>query len=188
MSFLTMIWISLAASTASKQLIVVQWPTVVEVMAGEEVVLYCDIAELYSHCSSVTWLRVIAGNATVSLTNTVQTHPKGTRVCSAVIRNSTVQDSSMYYCVVVDNRFPHIGNGSRVIVKEPSLLPVIDILIPLIIRGPLIPLQCVVTGVRASQTSRKQIQLTAEQWYKRAECMCVVEFRGQLYNQSLQTH
>ncbi|KAL0165634.1 hypothetical protein M9458_037478, partial [Cirrhinus mrigala] len=65
--------------------------------------------------------------------------------------------------------------------------PVIDILTPLIRNGPLVPIQCVVNGVKASQVhikekgqpvltnvnddaiqiTRNQILITAEEWERR---------------------
>ncbi|CAM4634211.1 unnamed protein product [Leuciscus chuanchicus] len=191
-------------------------------MAGEDVILKCNIVELYSPCSTVAWLRVIPENATISLTDRLQIDPhhlsnQWTSICTAVITNSTVHDSSMYYCAAVQSRFAHIGNGSRVIVKakEHTVFPVIDILTPLIPNGPLVPLHCVVTGVESSQIhmswavdrrkekgqailthgndggiqiTRNQILITAEEWDRKVKCVCVVKFRGQLYTKTLQRH
>ncbi|XP_043074207.1 uncharacterized protein LOC122324077 [Puntigrus tetrazona] len=218
--WLVMIWVSHTVGTANKAFIVTQWPTVAEVMAGEEVVLKCNIVELYAPCSTVAWLRVVPGNATISLTDRLQIVPhhssnQASSICTAVITNSTVRDSSTYYCAAVQGRFAHIGNGSRVFVKERTVFPVIDILTPLITNGPLVPLQCVVNGVEASgvrvfwtvegrkekgqpvlthgndgaiRTFRNQILVTAEEWERKAQCVCVVEFGGQLYTKTLQPH
>ncbi|XP_073677403.1 uncharacterized protein [Garra rufa] len=187
-------------------------------MAGEDVVLKCNIAELYSPCSTVAWLRVIPENATITLTDRLQIDPhhsskKSSSICTGVIANSTVLDSSTYYCAAVHSRFAHIGNGSRVIVKERTVLPVIDILTPLITNGLLVPIQCVVNGVEASrvqmfwtvdgrkekgqpvlshgndgdiQIARNQILITAKEWERMVQCVCVVEFGGQLYTKTLQ--
>ncbi|XP_077052631.1 uncharacterized protein LOC143702552 [Siphateles boraxobius] len=220
MSIWLMIWVSLTVGTATKQFIVTQWPTVAEVMAGEDVILKCNIVELYSPCSTVAWLRVIPKNATMSLSDRLQIDPhylssQWTSICTAVITNSTVHDSSMYYCAALKSRFAHIGNGSRVIVKEHTVFPGIDILTPLIPNSPLVPLHCVVTGVEASQIHmswaierrkekgkavlthgndggiqiiRNQIVITAEEWDRKVKCVCVVKFRGQLYTKTLQQH
>ncbi|XP_048059744.1 uncharacterized protein LOC125276287 isoform X1 [Megalobrama amblycephala] len=218
--WLMVIWLSLTVGTAKELFIVTQWPTVAEVMVGEDVILKCNIVELYSACSTIAWLRVIPENATISLTDRLQIDPHHssnhwTSICSAVITNSTVHDSGMYYCAAVQSRFAHIGNGSRVIVKEHTVFPVIDIFTPLIPNGSLVPLHCVVTGVEASQVqlswavegrkekgqrvlthgndgaiqiTRNQILITAEEWDRMVECMCVVEFGGQLYTKTLQRH
>ncbi|XP_042633134.1 uncharacterized protein LOC122148873 [Cyprinus carpio] len=215
--WLMMIWVSHTMGTATKPFIVTQWPTVAEVMAGEDVILNCNIVELYSPCSTVTWLKVIPENATISLTDRLQMDPHHSSnqcngVCTAVITNSTVHDSSMYYCAAVQSRFAHIGNGSRVIVKEHTVFPVIDILTPLFTNGPLVPLLCVVNGAEASrvhmswtvegrkekglpvltngnagaiQITRNQILITAEEWERKVQCVCVVEFGGQLYTKTL---
>lgn len=215
-----MIWVTHTVGTGTKPFIVTQWPTVAEVMAGEDVILNCNIVELYSSCSTVAWLKVIPENATISLTDRLQIHPhyssnQWTSICTAVITNTTVHDSSMYYCAAVHSRFAHIGNGSRVIVKEHTVFPVIDILTPLITNGPSVPLQCVVKGVEASQVhvfwtvegkkekgqpvlthgndgviqiTRSQILMTAEEWERKVQCVCVVQFGGQLYNKTLQPH
>lgn len=112
--------------------IVTQWPMVAEVMAGENVVLKCNIVELYSSCSTVAWLRINSENATISLTNRLQmdTHNSESvqSICTAVITNSTVHDSSIYYCAAVHGRFAHIGNGSRVIVKGEIKIIIISLL------------------------------------------------------------
>ncbi|XP_056110530.1 uncharacterized protein LOC130087975 [Rhinichthys klamathensis goyatoka] len=219
-TWLMMIWVSLTMGTATKAFIVTQLPTVAEVMAGEDVILKCNIVELYSPCSTVAWLRVIPENATISLTDRLQIDPhhssnQWTSICTAVITNSTVHDSSMYYCAAVQSRFAHIGNGSRVIVKEHTVFPVIDILTPLIPNGLLVPLHCVVTGIEASQIhmswaverrkekgqavlthgnnggiqiTRNQILITAEEWDRKVKCVCVVKFRGQIYTKTLQRH
>ncbi|XP_051948587.1 uncharacterized protein LOC127619674 [Xyrauchen texanus] len=136
--------------------IVTQWPTVAEVMAGEDVILKCNIVELYLPCSTVVWLRVIPENATISPTDRVQIYPhhssnKWTNICTSVITNSTVKDSGLYYCATVHGRFAHFGNGSRVIVKEHTVFSDIEILSPLIQSSHLVPLQCVVTRVESSQ-------------------------------------
>ncbi|XP_073787814.1 uncharacterized protein isoform X2 [Danio rerio] len=217
--WLLMIWVSHAMGSVTEPSIVTQWPMVAEVTAGEDVVLKCNIIELYSSCSAVTWLRVNSENATISLTNRLQMDAHNSEsvksICTAVITNSTVQDSSIYYCAAVHGRFAHIGNGSRVIVKEHTVLPVIDILTPLIKNAPLVPLQCVVTGAKSSQVqmhwsvegrkekgqavlrhgndgavqiSRNQILITAEQWERKIQCVCVVELGGQIFTKSLQTH
>ncbi|KAL1255697.1 hypothetical protein QQF64_013758 [Cirrhinus molitorella] len=216
--WLMMIWVSHTAGTATKPFIVTQWPTVAEVMAGEDIVLKCNIAELYSPCSTVAWLRVIPENATITLTNRLQidshhSSNQWTSICTGVIANATVHDSSMYYCAAVQSRFAHIGNGSRVIVKERTVFPVIDILTPLITNGPWVPIQCVVNGVEASrvhmfwtvegrkkkgqpvlthgndgdiQIARNQILITAEEWERMVQCVCVVGFGGHLYTKTLQ--
>ncbi|KAK2887230.1 hypothetical protein Q8A67_015458 [Cirrhinus molitorella] len=187
-------------------------------MAGEDIVLKCNIAELYSPCSTVAWLRVIPENATITLTNRLQidshhSSNQWTSICTGVIANATVHDSSMYYCAAVQSRFAHIGNGSRVIVKERTVFPVIDILTPLITNGPWVPIQCVVNGVEASrvhmfwtvegrkkkgqpvlthgndgdiQIARNQILITAEEWERMVQCVCVVGFGGHLYTKTLQ--
>ncbi|XP_067282616.1 uncharacterized protein [Pseudorasbora parva] len=218
--WLMMIWVSHTVGAGTTPFIVTQWPTVAEVMAGEDVILKCNIVELYSPCSTVAWLKVSPENATISLTNRLRIDHhhlsnQWTNICSAVITNSTVHDSSMYYCAAVQSRFAHIGNGSRVIVKEHTVFPVIDILTPLIPNGHLVPLHCVVTGVRASQVhmswavegrkekgqpilthgndggiqiTRNQILITAEEWSRKVKCVCVVEFGGQRYTKTLQQH
>ncbi|XP_048059745.1 uncharacterized protein LOC125276287 isoform X2 [Megalobrama amblycephala] len=194
--WLMVIWLSLTVGTAKELFIVTQWPTVAEVMVGEDVILKCNIVELYSACSTIAWLRVIPENATISLTDRLQIDPHHssnhwTSICSAVITNSTVHDS------------------------EHTVFPVIDIFTPLIPNGSLVPLHCVVTGVEASQVqlswavegrkekgqrvlthgndgaiqiTRNQILITAEEWDRMVECMCVVEFGGQLYTKTLQRH
>ncbi|XP_051526976.1 uncharacterized protein LOC127425268 isoform X2 [Myxocyprinus asiaticus] len=217
---LLMILLSHAVGKGTMPFIVTQWPTVAEVMAGEDVILKCNIVELYSPCSTVVWLRLIPENATISLTDRVQidlhhSSTKWTNICTAVITSSTVQDSGMYYCATVRGRFAHFGNGSRVIVKEHTVFPFIEILSPLIQSSHLVPLQCVVTRVESSQVhmfwviegrkekaqsmwihrhdgaiplTRSQILLTAEEWEREVRCDCMVEFAGQRYIKTLQRH
>lgn len=106
----------------TKPFIVTQWPKTSEVMVGNDVILHCNIMELYSPCSMVVWLRADSENATISLTNRVQKHPNHSSnhlpsICTALIANLTVKDTGVYYCVAVQGRFAHIGNGSWVVVK-----------------------------------------------------------------------
>nr|XP_055074938.1 uncharacterized protein LOC129454437 isoform X1 [Misgurnus anguillicaudatus]XP_055074939.1 uncharacterized protein LOC129454437 isoform X1 [Misgurnus anguillicaudatus]XP_055074940.1 uncharacterized protein LOC129454437 isoform X1 [Misgurnus anguillicaudatus] len=209
-------WLSFTMETVAKPFIVTQWPRVAEVMAGDDVILHCNIVELYSPCSTVVWLRVDPEKAAISLTDRVQIHPNHpSSVCTALIANSTVHDSGIYYCTAVHGRFAHIGNGSRVVVKEHISFPLIDILSPLIQNSPFVPLQCVVTGVEgfqeyvswaiegrkekgqsvwthrhndAVQITRNQILITDEEWERNVQCVCKVNFMGQNYTKTLKRH
>ncbi|XP_065150469.1 uncharacterized protein [Paramisgurnus dabryanus] len=190
--WLLTVWLSFTMETVAKPFIVTQWPRVAEVMAGDDVILHCNIVELYSPCSTVVWLRVDPEKAAISLTDRVQINPdQPSSVCTALIANSTVHDSE------------HIN------------LPLIDILSPLIQDGPFVPLQCVVTGIEgfqeyvswviegrkekgqsvwthrhndAVQITRNQILITAEEWERNVQCVCKVNFMGQNYTKTLQRH
>ncbi|KAI7804706.1 hypothetical protein IRJ41_016944, partial [Triplophysa rosa] len=218
--WLLIIWLSHTVETVTKPFIVTQWPKMAEVMVGNDIILHCNIMELYSPCSTVAWLRADPESATVSLTDRVQNHPNHssnqlTSICTALIANSTVQDSGVYYCVAVQGRFAHIGNGSRVVVNENIAFPLINILSPLIQNSPLVPLQCVVTGVEGFQVrmswdiegreekgqyirshrndgtiqlTRNQILITAAEWERNVQYVCMVDFVGQRYNKTFQQH
>ncbi len=40
----------------------------------------------------------------------------------------------------------------------------------------------------AIKISRNQILITAEEWERKVQCVCVVEFGGELYTKTLQPH
>lgn len=98
---------------------------------------------------------------------------------------------------------------------EDIALPFFDILSPLIQNSPLIPLQCVVTGIEGFQVrvswniegreekgqyikshrndgtiqlTRNQILITAAEWERNVQCVCFVDFEGQHYNKTFQQH
>ncbi|XP_037391454.1 uncharacterized protein LOC108442976 [Pygocentrus nattereri] len=208
-----LLWLVHAVRTDS---IVTQWPDVVDVTVGNSVTLSCSVMELYSPCSSVAWLRTYPENTTLSKTDTskVTMHSSShgwTEVCSAVITSQTVEDSGMYYCVVVQGKFAHIGNGSRVIVKDPTVSPVVEVISPVSYSASVVPLQCLVTGVLQTQVdvywiidgqqvvghSRwthsenteliiNQLMLSAAEWQSRPACVCVVEYGREVFNKTLQ--
>lgn len=99
--------------------------------------------------------------------------------------------------------------------SEHVAFPIINILSPLIQNSPLVPLQCVVNGVEGFQVrmswniegrkekgqqirshrhdgtiqlTRNQILITAAEWKKKVQCVCMVDFVGQHYNKTFQQH
>ncbi|XP_015462720.3 uncharacterized protein LOC107197760 [Astyanax mexicanus] len=217
-----LLWLVNAVLTDSNPSIVTQWPDVVVVTTGQTVTLNCSVVELYSPCCSVTWLRTYSDNMTLSKTDpskvTIKSSSYGwTEVCSAVISSQTVQDSGMYYCVVVQGKFAHIGNGSRVIVKDPLVSPEVEVTSSVSSSASIVSLQCLVTGVLPAQVRMywllderqvmghthstltytysnapeftiNQLIISAEEWQRHRLCVCVVEYGRDTFNKTLQPH
>ncbi|KAL2080661.1 hypothetical protein ACEWY4_024454 [Coilia grayii] len=140
--------------------IVTQSPDL-EVMSGSTASLQCDIGELYSSCSRVVWLKLDPRKPmTLHVTDRVKevdpndfTDTSWVSVCRATIPHTTVNDAGMYYSVLSQGRFAHVGNGTRLTVTEPesSLLPPSIEVVPPVAYTSMVPLLCVVAGVSPSQ-------------------------------------
>ncbi|KAI4892242.1 hypothetical protein NFI96_028208 [Prochilodus magdalenae] len=162
---------------------------------------------------SVTWLRTYSENMTLSSTETSKVTMRSsshgwTEVCSAVFSSVTVQDSGMYYCAVVQGKFAHIGNGSKVIVKDPTVSPVIEAISPVSTSSSEGSLQCLVTGVLPAQVevywmidgkrvmghthfalskvTINQLLLSSKEWQSQPACVCVVEYGREVFSKTLQ--
>ncbi|CAB1351019.1 unnamed protein product, partial [Coregonus sp. 'balchen'] len=133
--------------------------------------------------------------------------------CSATITNAKVSDSGMYYCLAVHSQMVHTGN-ERVREGNSAEAPTIQIVSSPEVDGFFIPLLCLVLEVVPSQVrvfwlidgreesgltdstwtnnsdsatefTRNQILVQAEEWDRRAEFTCVVEFEGQNITKTL---
>ncbi|XP_074789867.1 immunoglobulin heavy constant epsilon [Oncorhynchus kisutch] len=137
-------------------------------------------------------------------------------MCPVSIYNVAVTDSGIYYCAVIYGQQIYLGNGTTVIVKDGTKAPpTIEILKPLNSYHSSVSLLCLVSGVVPSQVhvfwlidgredsgltestwtdnsdsatefTRNQILVKAEEWDRGAECTCVVEFEGQYINKTVQ--
>uniref|UniRef100_A0AAY4EKP8 Ig-like domain-containing protein n=1 Tax=Denticeps clupeoides TaxID=299321 RepID=A0AAY4EKP8_9TELE len=119
-----------ASTAASTEFIVTQWPAMVRVDSGQSITLKCYVAELYTTCATVTWLktdpiRPQSLNMTKRLQHTDdprQSTYGWSKDCSASISSAQVEDSGMYYCVVAQGHFALVGNGSLVTVTSENFL------------------------------------------------------------------
>lgn len=101
----------------------------VTVASGGSVSLQCDIAELYSFCSHLVWLKLdrhkpmrLQVSDRVNLANpNDSTGASWVNVCQATILEATLDDAGMYYCVLSQGRFAHVGNGTRLTVTGENL-------------------------------------------------------------------
>ncbi|CAB1320884.1 unnamed protein product [Coregonus sp. 'balchen'] len=148
--------------------------------------------------------------------NTTSEEGQRDRVCSATITNAIVSDSGMYYCLAVHSKAVHTGNGSNLIVTESSTeFPTIKIISSSDSDGSSAPLLCLVSGVVPSQVhvfwlidgrkergltdstwtdnsdsatefTRNQILVQAEEWDRGVQCTCVVEFEGNSTTKTVQ--
>ncbi|XP_064873151.1 immunoglobulin epsilon heavy chain-like [Oncorhynchus nerka] len=147
--------------------------------------------------------------------NTTSEVGKRDRVCSATITNALVSDSGMYYCLAVHSKAVHTGNGSNLIITESSTESPNIKIVSSDSDGSSAALLCLVSGVVPSQVhvfwlidgredsgltestwtdnsdsatefTRNQILVQAEEWDRGVQCTCVVEFEGNSINKTLQ--
>ncbi|XP_063042244.1 M1-specific T cell receptor beta chain-like [Engraulis encrasicolus] len=154
-----------AVLAQANSFIVTQSPDV-EVTLGSSASLHCDIGELYSKCSRVVWLKLdprkpMALHMSDRVEKVDQSNGKDitwVSVCRATIPDATMNDAGMYYCVVSQGSFAHVGNGTRLTVTEPvssslhgkELPPSIEIVPPVAYTSAVL-LLCLVSGVHPSQ-------------------------------------
>ncbi|KAL0962267.1 hypothetical protein UPYG_G00337860 [Umbra pygmaea] len=180
--------------------IITQTPEVEMVKTGGTVTLKCNLKELITYCYSVTWMKVDPRTKTITLIQNSNIDDDSSRKnsiadkqCSVTITDIKVRDSGMYYCSVVQSDMIHTGSGSKVIVvteKErsgnstdprpsrsshhqtamapPSLSSWTD------------------NSDSATEFTRNQILVQAEEWDRGAECTCVVEFEGHNITKTVQ--
>ncbi|XP_058260441.1 immunoglobulin kappa light chain-like [Hemibagrus wyckioides] len=135
------------------------------------------------------------------------------KTCTRTIFNAQVQDSGLYYCASAHDKMIFIGNGTRVVVTGPLNLSVV-VYTPVVEEDdPSVLLQCVVmdtvpsqvrvwwlvddeertgwtesgwTGYddSASEYTRAQIRITAEEWSE-ATIECVVNYKNQTVSRTV---
>ncbi|XP_062845265.1 uncharacterized protein LOC134303720 [Trichomycterus rosablanca] len=140
----------------------------------------------------------------------------GEKTCTKTFSNVSVQDSGTYYCVVFSNTIVLVGNGSRVVVTERGPLnPSIVTYTPLEVDGTTVLLQAAVMNVvptqvdvfwiideekrsgwtesgwmgnqdSASEFTRAQIRISAEEWSGAAHVQCVVAWDGRNVSKTLE--
>ncbi|XP_041932823.1 uncharacterized protein LOC121695773 [Alosa sapidissima] len=141
--------------------IVTQSPDVAVVASGGSATLQCDIAELYSWCSHVVWLKLDRRRPMMlQVTDRIKmVNPNDgmdgswVNVCRATLPEVTIDDAGMYYCVLSQGRFAHVGNGTRLMVTESNSTfpsPSIEIISPMAYTS-IVPLLCLVSGISPSQ-------------------------------------
>ncbi|XP_072530795.1 uncharacterized protein [Salminus brasiliensis] len=130
---------------------IIQSPGLVTVPLGGTAILKCELVDLMTRCNAVSWLKLHPRTKQLNATTVVNTEEESKRRCLGVIRNATLSDSGTYHCAAAYTVMLYVGNGSRVIVTEPSRQPTIVLLLPEESAVPNVFLQCLVMGITPSE-------------------------------------
>ncbi|XP_066531612.1 titin-like [Hoplias malabaricus] len=192
---------------------IVQSPAVVKVLAGGRAVLKCNLVDIMALCEHVSWYKLHPRTKELKQSSVVINGPgekKG--LCLGIIYNTTGEDSGAYYCSAAHSIILYTGNGSRLIVKEPSSQPTVELYVSEERDNQDLSLQCVVMGVTpvevcihwdlkhskvtgwiesgwrddsdsASEFTRAHITFPPERGVDEVEC--VVELDGKTFSQTL---
>ncbi|XDV34522.1 hypothetical protein PO909_004676 [Leuciscus waleckii] len=145
------------ASHTTYSFLLSQSPDLTHVSVGDTVQLRCTFENRVSYCySAATWqkLNLRTGKLTPARSGSQTDLPQhDVKTCVFTLTNVSQNDSGLYYCIGQYNSMAIIGNGSRVIVTDHSVVePELSILYsPPETGSSSVPLQCLVTGVVPSQ-------------------------------------
>ncbi|XP_026798212.3 immunoglobulin lambda-1 light chain-like isoform X2 [Pangasianodon hypophthalmus] len=134
--------------------LVFQSPEFISASIGDSFTLKCthDLPIAYCH-SSTSWYKV--NPRTGKLGEVRKSEDKledDKQTCTRTIVNAQVQDSGIYYCTSLHDKFFFIGTGTRVVITDTRLLkPSIVLYTPMEVDTPSVLLQCVVMDVVPSQ-------------------------------------
>ncbi|XP_051526529.1 uncharacterized protein LOC127425005 [Myxocyprinus asiaticus] len=146
-----------------------QLPGLMEVPIGSDINLTCHISDLLISCDRISWFKVSKSTREMKAITVVRAHqsnPTGSQpnihksqLCTGIIPNATLKDSGAYYCSVYYGVLSYVGNGTIVVIMDPSTKPSLTLYISEDNTGAIsnekypsiIPLQCLVMGVVHSQ-------------------------------------
>ncbi|XP_051949385.1 immunoglobulin kappa light chain-like [Xyrauchen texanus] len=196
--------------------IVTQSPGLINVSVGHSIELRCIFDQTVRYCySSAFWYKVNPRTGELTfLRFQPNTFMNNVKTCIVSIKEATLKDSGLYYCISHQNSLTVVGNGTKVIVTDRPTPKISILYSPQETNISPVPLQCVVTGVVPSQVqvfwmigqkehtgwtesawtnatdsateyTRAHLSVPADEWTRDDEIQCIVKYNGENISKTL---